>query len=121
MAYLPSMESGDSSIPTIRRLTPSSRHQDSAIALDATTGAHVWADRFEEEVADLFKLQDEVVARLANSLGYELVKAEANKSVTSKNPDAIDLELRGRALFLTRFQQGVDYRKIAQVSIGVEH
>jgi TolB-like protein len=48
--------------------------------IDATTGAHIWADRFEEDVADLFKLQDEVVARLANSLGYELVKAEAKKA-----------------------------------------
>ena len=52
--------------------------------IDATTGAHIWADRFEEDVADLFKLQDEVVARLANSLGYELVKAEAKNRVGSK-------------------------------------
>ena len=39
--------------------------------------AHLWADRFEEDITDLFKLQDQVVARLANSLGYELAKAEA--------------------------------------------
>ena len=37
--------------------------------VDAGSGAHLWADRFEEDVADLFKLQDQVVARLANSLG----------------------------------------------------
>ena len=37
--------------------------------IDAETGAHLWADRFEEDVADLFKLQDQVVARLASSLG----------------------------------------------------
>jgi tetratricopeptide (TPR) repeat protein len=80
--------------------------------IDATTGAHIWADRFSEDVADLFKLQDEVVGRLANSLGYELVKAEAKNRVGSKNPDAIDLELRGRALFVTRFQKGADYKKI---------
>jgi len=43
--------------------------------IDAQSGAHIWADRFEEDVADLFKLQDEVVGRLANSLGNELVKA----------------------------------------------
>ncbi len=42
--------------------------------IDAATGAHLWADRFEEDVADLFKLQDEVVARLANTLSYELVR-----------------------------------------------
>ena len=80
--------------------------------IDATTGAHVWAERFEEDVADLFKLQDEVVARLANSLGYELVKAEAKNVTGSKNPDAADLELKGRALFLTRFQQGANEKEI---------
>src|SRR6185295_16029225 len=80
--------------------------------IDATTGAHIWADRFEEDVADLFKLQDEVVARLANSLGYELVKAEAKNVGSSKHPDAADLELKGRALFLTRFQQGANEKEI---------
>ena len=80
--------------------------------IDAESGAHLWADRFEDDVADLFKLQDEVVARLANSLGYELIKAEAEKSVRSKNPDAIDLDMRGRALALTRVQQGADEKEI---------
>jgi adenylate cyclase len=67
--------------------------------VDAESGAHLWAERFEEDVADLFKLQDEVVARLANTLGYELVKAEATKGARSTNPDANDLVMRGRALF----------------------
>jgi len=66
--------------------------------VDVKTGAHLWADRFEEDVADLFKLQDHVVARLANSLGIELVKAEAEKATRSKSPDAVDLTMRGWAL-----------------------
>jgi adenylate cyclase len=66
--------------------------------IDAESGAHLWAERFEEDVADLFKLQDQVVARLANSLGNELAKAETAKSAGSKDPDAIDLTLRGEAL-----------------------
>jgi adenylate cyclase len=45
-------------------------------------------------------LQDELVARLANALGYELSRAEAEKGGRSKNPDAIDLAMRGRALML---------------------
>ena len=49
-------------------------------------------------MADLFKLQDQVVARLANSLGSELVRAEAEKSAHSKIPDAIDLTMRGWVL-----------------------
>ena len=66
--------------------------------IDAGSGAHLWADRFEEDVADLFKLQDQVVARLANSLGYELVRTEAEKGARSKSPDAVDLTMRGWAL-----------------------
>jgi len=65
--------------------------------IDGETGAHLWADRFEENITDLFKLQDQVVARLANTLGYELVKAEAQRSTHSTNPDAIDLTMRGWA------------------------
>ena len=66
--------------------------------IDAQSGAHLWADRFEEDVADLFKLQDQVVARLANTLGYELIKAEAQRDVRISHPDAFDLTMRGRAL-----------------------
>ena len=66
--------------------------------IDAESGAHLWADRFEEDVADLFKLQDEVVARLVNSLGYELIKAEAEKGERAKSPDVVDLAMRGWAL-----------------------
>ena len=65
--------------------------------IDATSGAHLWADRFEEDLADLFKLQDQVVARLANALPFPLVRAEAEAGVHSKNPDAIDLTMRGWA------------------------
>jgi adenylate cyclase len=68
--------------------------------IDAESGAHLWADRFEEDVVDLFKLQDEVVARLARTLQVELVNAEAQRSLHDRprNPDAIDLTMRGFAL-----------------------
>ena len=65
--------------------------------IDAESGAHLWADRFEEEISDLFKLQDQVVARLANALGVELVRAEAAKAARVPNPDAVDLTMRGWA------------------------
>jgi adenylate cyclase len=63
--------------------------------IDAESGAHLWAERFEEDLADPFKLQDQVVARLANTLDFELVKAEAAKSARSENPDVVDLDMRG--------------------------
>ncbi|HEY3622466.1 MAG TPA: adenylate/guanylate cyclase domain-containing protein [Roseiarcus sp.] len=68
--------------------------------IDAENGADLWADRFEQDVADLFKLQDEVVVRLAHMLQRELVNAEARRSLHDRprNPDAIDLTMRGLAL-----------------------
>jgi adenylate cyclase len=68
--------------------------------IDAESDAQVWADRFEDDVADLFKLQDEVVVRLARTLQVELVNAEAQRSLHDRprNPDAIDLTMRGLAI-----------------------
>ena len=37
--------------------------------IDAETGTHLWAERFDKPVADLFDMQDEIVARLANAAG----------------------------------------------------
>ena len=73
--------------------------------IDTETGAHLWAERFQEEIADLFKLQDDVVARLANALSYELVRAEAETAARSKNPDSIDLDMRGRGALIRWAQQ----------------
>jgi adenylate cyclase len=80
------------------------RHQNrvrvNAQLIDSETGAHLWADRFQEDVADRFKLQDDVVARLANALSYELVRVEAEAATRSKNPDSIDLHMRGRGAMI---------------------
>ena len=60
------------------------------------TGAAVWADRFQGERNKLGELQVEFVARLANSLGIELVKAEALRAMRERpsNPDASDLAMQ---------------------------
>jgi adenylate cyclase len=76
--------------------------------IDTETGAHLWADRFEEDITDLFKLQDQVVAQLANSLGWALTKAEAEKGARSANPDAIDLSLRSWYLVNSHFYRPAD-------------
>jgi adenylate cyclase len=67
--------------------------------VDAETGNHLWAERFDKPLADLFDMQDEVVARLANALGVELIRAEARRSGRTVNPDSVDLTMRGLALF----------------------
>jgi adenylate cyclase len=67
--------------------------------ISTETGAHVWADRFDGGRSRLGELQVEVVSRLANSLGVELVKAEALRAARERpnNPDAVDLSMRGWA------------------------
>jgi adenylate cyclase len=82
--------------------------------IDAESGAHLWADRFEEDVVDLFKLQDEVVARLTRTLQVELVNAEAQRSLHERprNPDAIDLTMRGLALSNQSFTKANHYEAL---------
>jgi TolB-like protein len=65
--------------------------------IDAETGNHVWAERFERPVTDLFEMQDEIVARLANQLGAELITAEARRAERSPHPNSMDLWLQGMA------------------------
>jgi adenylate cyclase len=83
--------------------------------IDAESGAHLWADRFDEDVAELFKLQDEVVARLARTLQIELVSAEAQRSLHDRprNPDAIDLTMRGWPLFNQSFTKANQHEALA--------
>ena len=65
--------------------------------IDAETGNHLWAERFDKPLADLFDMQDEVVARLAGALSAELVAAEARRAEKAPNPDSIDLYFQGMA------------------------
>jgi TolB-like protein/class 3 adenylate cyclase len=59
--------------------------------IDAETGHHLWAERFDKPLADLFDMQDEIVARLANALNAELIVAEARRAKRSATPDSMDL------------------------------
>jgi TolB-like protein/cytochrome c-type biogenesis protein CcmH/NrfG len=69
--------------------------------IDAHGGAHLWADHFDTTRANLLQMQDEIVARLANTLGFELLKAETQRSAHSTNPDADDLAMRCAAVART--------------------
>jgi len=67
--------------------------------IDAETGNHLWAERFDKPVADLFEMQDEIVSRLANSLDTELVVGEARRAERSPHQDAMDLVFQGTSWF----------------------
>ena len=69
--------------------------------IDAETGAHVWADRFDTERTNLAKAQDEIVVRLARALRQELFEVAAHRMESEKpvNPDASDFVMRGWAWY----------------------
>jgi adenylate cyclase len=64
--------------------------------IDAESNGHLWAERFDGDVGDLFGLQNEITARIAGTVRSELVVAEAGRS--TEDPDAQDYVLRGRAM-----------------------
>jgi len=65
----------------------------------AETGNHLWAERFDKPLADLFDMQDEIVARLANALNAQLTAAEARRAEQAPNPDSMDCYFQGLAWF----------------------
>ena len=65
--------------------------------VDAETGNHLWAERFDKPLADFFDMQDEIVARLAGALNAQLVAAEARRAEHAPNPDSMDLYFQGLA------------------------
>jgi TolB-like protein/class 3 adenylate cyclase len=67
--------------------------------IEAETGLHLWAERFDKPVADLFDMQDEIVCHLANRLRQELVSAEARRAEHSPHPDSMDLYFLGLAAY----------------------
>jgi tetratricopeptide (TPR) repeat protein len=65
--------------------------------IDAESGDHLWAERFDKLLADLFDMQDEIVARLAGALNTELAAAEARRAERTSTPDSMDLYFQGMA------------------------
>ena len=70
--------------------------------IDAETSSHLWAERFDKTIADLFDMQDEIVARLANALNAQLIAAEARRAEKAPTPDSIDLYFQGMASLNSR-------------------
>jgi TolB-like protein/Flp pilus assembly protein TadD len=64
--------------------------------IDAERDAHLWAERFDRNTADLFALQDEITSRIAVALDLALNDAEAVRP--TEHPDVQDYIFRGRAV-----------------------
>ena len=69
--------------------------------IDTQTGAHIWADRFDRKMADIFLVQDEIVSQIVAKIAgnFGVIDINEARSATRKNPDEIrayDLVLRAQ-------------------------
>ncbi|HKA56691.1 MAG TPA: tetratricopeptide repeat protein, partial [Candidatus Binatia bacterium] len=74
-----------------------SRVRVTAQLIDATTGYHLWSERYDRELRDIFALQDEIVQKLVTTLRLQLTLQEQGYGVRKRtdNLEAYDLFLRG--------------------------
>jgi TolB-like protein len=69
--------------------------------IDATTGNHIWADRYDGDLTDVFALQDEITKKVVAAIEPRLLEAEGLRS-QSRSPDdldAWDMVMRANSLF----------------------
>ena len=82
---------------SVRRLGASLRVNVQLVS--GETGAHLWSDRFDEQIGELGAGQEQIVTRMRSELGISVVEIEKARSLRERptNPDAIDLILRARS------------------------
>jgi len=90
--------------------TAGNRIRVSAQFVDALTGNHIWADRYDRDLEDIFAVQDEVAQGIAGALQSRLLIAEANH-VSRKPPDKLDVwgnTIRARIKMITYRSSDID-------------
>jgi len=78
--------------------------------IDATTGAHLWAERFEGTLDDIFELQDQVAASVVGAIAPQMERAEIEraKRKPTENLNAHDYYLRGMANLHLGTREAID-------------
>jgi TolB-like protein len=78
--------------------------------IDATTGMHLWAERFEGTLEDLFELQDQVATSVVGAIAPQLERAEIERAMRkpTESLDAYDYYLRGMANFHQGSRQAIN-------------
>jgi TolB-like protein len=78
--------------------------------IDASTGAHIWADRFDGALEDIFDLQDRITATVVGAIAPKLEQAEIERArrKPTENLDAYDYFLRAMASFYQRSSKAND-------------
>jgi adenylate cyclase len=77
--------------------------------IDAVTGAHIWADRFERDLTDVFALQDEVTVAVASAIRPKIIQTEIATAMRRRPEDltAYDFVLRAMQQYYLTTREGV--------------
>jgi TolB-like protein len=88
--------------------------------IDAEDGTHLWADRFDRDLADIFVLQDEVVGKMVNALAGVLPSVRPITRQRATNLEAYDLFVRGRVLVTQSAEGNREARLLLERSIELD-
>ncbi|ABC93614.1 probable adenylate cyclase protein (plasmid) [Rhizobium etli CFN 42] len=91
--------------------------------IDATTGGHLWAERFDRDLTDIFAVQDDVTQQIVDALAVSLTEGDRKRLAPGQtgHPEAYDCFLRGRELWhrLTK-QTNSDARDLLQRAVELD-
>jgi len=91
--------------------------------IDADTGHHIWAEKFDGALDDVFEIQDEITRQIVSSVEPEMEAAERNKAATKRpsNLSAWDYYLQGRSLLhMFTSQDNVEARSLFEKAIELD-
>src|SRR5262249_26242155 len=88
--------------------------------IDASTGNHIWADRFDRDLADVFVVQDEVGGKIVSALSSVLPTAQLPAKRRTTNLEAYDLFVRGRSLVTQSLQPTQEGRSFLEMAIALD-
>jgi len=91
--------------------------------IDASSGGHVWASRFDRELIDIFAVQDELTHEIVAALKLKLTSGEADRLAQSRatNVEAYEFFLRGREQASLHTRMGnTEARRLAEAAIAIE-
>ena len=88
--------------------------------IDATDNTHLWADRFDRDLADIFVVQDEVVNKIVSALAGTLPSARALPKRRAIDMEAYDLFVRGRSLAMLSLEDTRAARPLLEKAIEID-
>jgi TolB-like protein len=98
----------------------SARVRINAQLIDATTGSHLWAERYDRDLADIFVVQDEVVGKIVSGLAGALPSAGSLPKRRATNLQAYDFFVRGRSLATLSLQDTRAARLLLRKAIELD-